>query len=113
MTSCWSGDPTSRKRVQRTFQVDTYIESALAISPDGRHLAVAMLPYSGEDRVARIHIWDLATKRELMCLEPRVSGIRSLAFSADGKTLVSGMSDTTAVVWDISTAYDAMKRPQR
>jgi WD40 repeat protein len=99
-------------RVQRTFPVETYVESALAISPDGRHLAVAMLPSRGEDRVARIRIWDIATKRELMRLEPRVSGIRSLAFSADGKTLVSGMSDTTAVVWDISPAYDALKRPQ-
>ena len=52
------------------------------------------------------------TKREVLRLEPGVSGALSLAFSSDGKTLVSGMWDTTALVWDISAAYDALQRPR-
>ena len=98
-------------RVQRTFPVEPYIEGALAVSRDGRRLAAALTPSRGEDRVARIRIWDIATKHELMCLEPKVNGVGSLAFSADGKTLLSGMCDTTAIVWDISAAEDGPKRP--
>ncbi len=59
---------------------------------------------------AVITIWDLATKRQRLRLEPKVRLVWSLCFSADGKTLVSGTSDTTALVWDISAAYDAPKR---
>jgi len=40
-----------------------------------------------------------------------VNEIWSLAFSADGKTLVSGENDKTALVWDISAAYRALEQP--
>jgi RNA polymerase sigma factor (sigma-70 family) len=99
-------------RIRRTFQVETYIEGALTISPDGRLLASAMSPLNADDRDAAIRIWDIPTKREIIRLEAGVNGVGSLAFSADGKTLISGMSDTTALVWDISVAYDALKRPR-
>jgi RNA polymerase sigma factor (sigma-70 family) len=99
-------------RVQRTFQVGPYVEGALAISPDGRLLAAAMTPLGGVERVTPIVIWDIATKRELTRLEPGVMFVRSLAFSADGKRLISGMSDTTALVWDIAVADDRPGRPQ-
>src|SRR5262249_34998179 len=99
-------------RVQRTIPVETYVESALAISPDGRLLAAALTSFGAEERVAQIRIWDIATKHERMRLQPKVSSVRSLAFSTDGKTLVSGMDDTTAVVWDIAAPYNAVKRPQ-
>jgi RNA polymerase sigma factor (sigma-70 family) len=99
-------------RVQRTFQVGTYVEGALAISPDGRLLAAAMTPLGGVERVTPIRIWEIATKRELIRLEPGVNFVRSLAFSADGKTLISGMSDTTALVWDIAAAGERTERPQ-
>jgi WD40 repeat protein len=49
-----------------------------------------------------IVIWDIATKRERLRLLPNVKAVSSLAFAADGKTLISGLSDTTALVWDVS-----------
>jgi RNA polymerase sigma factor (sigma-70 family) len=92
-------------RPRRTFDVGRYGQAAVAISPDGRFLAAAMDPPYGIDRDTPILIWDHATKREVLRLEPHARTIWSLAFSADGKTLISGMADTTALVWDVSAAY--------
>ncbi len=88
-------------RAQRTFPVNSYVEGALALSPDGRLLAAAMTPTGEGLPIAPIRVWEIATKRELIRLEPGVHFVRSLAFSADGNTLISGMSDTTALVWDV------------
>ncbi len=55
---------------------------AVAVSPDGTKIASA-----GRDKL--IKIWDRATGQELMTLTGHTDEIRSLAFSSDGKTLVS------------------------
>lgn len=69
---------------------------ACAFSPDGKHLATG-------DKVGHIVIWDMASGEPVTTLEtptmytwdPRqrihsIGGIRSLAFSADGKLLAVG-----------------------
>ncbi|QEH37910.1 ECF RNA polymerase sigma factor SigE [Aquisphaera giovannonii] len=101
----------SNGQVRRTISVPSYSQAVLAFSPDGRRLASAVQPSGDGGPSARISLWDLATKRELLRLEPRVEGINSLAFSADGKRLVSGQNDTTALVWDVSAADEASRRP--
>jgi WD domain, G-beta repeat len=71
---------------------------ALAISPDGRSLATG-------DKVGHINVWDVETGRSLATLEApelytwdpiqrrhSIGGIRSLAFSPDGKFLAAGGS---------------------
>jgi hypothetical protein len=45
---------------------------------------------------------DVATGRERHRLEGHRHHVVSLAFSADGKRLLSGSQDTTALVWDVS-----------
>ncbi len=57
-----------------------------------------------------IRIWEIATKREVLRLEPKSSAVRSLAFTPDGKTLVSGMADTTVIVWDCSSLGSGVAR---
>jgi WD40 repeat protein len=49
-----------------------------------------------------IVIWDIAPKRERLRLLPKLRAVSSLAFAADTKTLISGLNDTTALVWDVS-----------
>jgi WD40 repeat protein len=67
----------------------------LAISPDGKLLAVA-----GPDHLA--HIWDIATGRELTALAGHDGTVNAVAFSPDSKLLASASADTTALVWDLS-----------
>jgi WD40 repeat protein len=71
---------------------------AVAVSPDGRHLATG-------DKVGHIVIWDLESSRPVATLEApelytwdpvqrrhSIGGIRALAFSPDGKQLAAGGS---------------------
>ena len=69
---------------------------AAAFSPDGKHIATA-------DKVAKIKVWDVATGKAVAELEApimytwdqvqrlhSIGGIRTLAFSPNGKTLAVG-----------------------
>ena len=64
-------------------------------SPDGTLLAV----------VSSIGIWlyDAHTGQELDLLMAHTGRVQSVAFSPDGKTLVSGNSDSTIHLWDTQT----------
>lgn len=98
-------------RVRRTIQTEAYDWGALAVSPDGRLLAWAMKLVKGPPG-SSIRILDMNTKRELLRLEPGETVPFSLAFSADGKSMVSAMNDATALVWDLSAACSAAGRPR-
>jgi RNA polymerase sigma factor (sigma-70 family) len=67
----------------------------VAFSPDGKLFAVAA------NEPNRIVLWAVAGGQET-----RITGfagsVRSLAFLPDGKHLVSGMDDTTALIWDLT-----------
>jgi RNA polymerase sigma factor (sigma-70 family) len=79
--------------------------SVLAFAPGGRLLASGGVDGS-------VRLWDLATGRE--CGQFRghapggegrsefAAGVSALAFARDGRTLVSGGGDTTALLWDVS-----------
>jgi WD40 repeat protein len=64
----------------------------LALSPDGRTVAWG----SATDPL--VHLRDVATGRERHAFDGHSGGIVSLAFSADGKKLVSSSTDTTLLV---------------
>jgi RNA polymerase sigma factor (sigma-70 family) len=67
----------------------------LAFSPDSRSLA-----WCGSQSPV-IHVLELATGNERLRLDGHHGRVTSLVFSADGRTLVSGSDDTTALVWDM------------
>jgi len=67
---------------------------ALAFSPDSRWLAWG--DYSGFVRIG-----DVATGKEIHRFDSGAGSVNCLTFAADGKTLISGGHDTTALVWDL------------
>jgi hypothetical protein len=67
----------------------------LAISPDGKVLASG-----GPDNI--VHLWSMATSREIGRFVGHDGWIVSLRFSHDGKRLASGSWDNTALIWDAS-----------
>lgn len=79
------------------------------ISPDGRTLAITDSHSSDEPGSDAIRIFDLQTKRTVTTLTPERGRPLALAFSPDGTRLVTGMSDGTALVWDLSTVKEARK----
>jgi hypothetical protein len=83
----------------------------LALSPDGRYLAVAQ-------QSPEIHLWDVRAGREVGRLAGHEGGVVSLLFASDGKHLFSGGTDATALTWDLthltrSQAAPAAELPAR
>jgi RNA polymerase sigma factor (sigma-70 family) len=80
-----------------------------AFSPDGKTLAAS---WNRFDPAARRHVstpclFAVATGKELRrCLGHHVYSIRALAFTADGKTLVSGGEDNRVHLWDVSSGKE-------
>ncbi|HET9517318.1 MAG TPA: TIR domain-containing protein, partial [Actinoplanes sp.] len=97
-------DPASAKRLATIKQEGRL--TAVAISPDGHTVAVAretgvMNPI---DHRVRLTLWDLANKTspvQLATLAWKGDGIRSLAFSPDGRTLAA-VELISVAMWDVT-----------
>ena len=67
-----------------------------AWSPDSRVLAV------GDNKIG---LWELASLRKRRDLPGHGTGpVRALSYSPTGQVLASGSSDTTVLIWDMTTA---------
>lgn len=71
-----------------------------AMSLDGRLLAVVGPSSLGSS----IQLCDLSRKRRIMMLSPKRGKVASLAFSANGKWLISGHTDSSVCVSDMTMA---------
>jgi WD40 repeat protein len=88
-----TGQELWQSETQRDYGLTT-----LALSPDGRILASG----SGFEDPA-IRIWDAATGRQLHKLEGHTVYVSRLAFTRDGRQLISASGDQTIRVWDTRT----------
>ncbi len=79
------------------------ILSYLAFSPDGKTLAS-----SGD---GPIQLWEVATRRAAAQFPTQNTGANCLAFSPTGRLLVSGSTDTTALLWDVTGRMQNGKLP--
>jgi RNA polymerase sigma factor (sigma-70 family) len=82
-----------------------YDNRSLAFSSDSRALAVG-------DEEGTIHLLELASgKLRRRLVGGHQGSISALLFSTDGSRLVSGSSDTTALVWDLTGRLNARRQP--
>jgi WD40 repeat protein len=83
-------------------------------SPDGKVLAGVKVSFDG------IHLWDVATGKELRCLPDRGTADTVLAFSPDGKTLAATRdmdpprpagkeADKVIYLWDVATREERLR----
>jgi WD40 repeat protein len=71
----------------------------IALSGDGRLLATG-------EAYGTIDLWNIVTGRKVIRFAGQDSGIENLAFSADGRRLVSTSVDQTIVVWAIPASVE-------
>jgi len=78
---------------------------AIALSPDEEYLAVG--GYLGNDRntAGNIRIFHYSTGKLIKLLKSHTNVILDLAFSEDGRYLVSGSNDRTARIWDVTDDF--------
>ena len=80
-----------------TRNAQSRIAGTLAFNSEGSKLVVATL--KGEAKV-----FEVATGNELFALKGHSNWIRSIAFSPDGKRILTGPHDLTAKLWDLQPA---------
>jgi WD40 repeat protein/serine/threonine protein kinase len=99
-----SGDGTSARlwelktwKFQATLSIHTSVIN-VAFSPNGKLLAVA----GGQgNQSCEIQLWDVGLRKHIETFRGHVETIRTVAFTPDGQTLVSGSGDGTVKLWDL------------
>jgi WD40 repeat protein/uncharacterized caspase-like protein len=76
---------------------------AMALSPDGKLLAAAGWMKVAGEVGHHIRLYDFATGEIVGILQGHTDVVDGVAFSPDGRQLISGSADTTAIIWDIAS----------
>jgi len=79
-------------RLARLFIEDGDV-MAVAISPDSKRVAITV--------GSTVRVRDTASGKTLVTLKGHTASVTSVAFSPDGRRIVTGSSDTTARVWNV------------
>jgi WD40 repeat protein len=102
----WRADQTVRTIRGQSSLGEEGMIYAMALSSDGQWLAVGgfFAPMgTGDQRVGAIRLYEFATGQMTQLLKGHGNTVSGLAFSPDGKRLVSGSSDNSAIIWDVKT----------
>ena len=84
-------------RLVRELEMPTDVAGPVAFSADGKLLAIGFGRGRGE-----VRLMDLATWETVAVLTDFGSKPHVMTFSADGKSLITGLNDGTALVWDLA-----------
>lgn len=90
-----------------------YQVTSLAISPDGRLLAVGGFPAPGDlvnaanSDDSNVQIWSLLTHRRLAIFPGLGGPVEDVTFSPDGRTLAAAVIGRSLRLWDVATGKAA------
>jgi WD40 repeat protein len=98
-------------KVIREWDAGLRARQLLIFSPDSRFLATASGRVGDEQQV---HIWNVATGRELSATPKHHGSIWRAAFSPDGKALASISLDHVVHIWETATGRErlALRHPE-
>jgi len=93
-------DPTVRRQVC-VCQVPKGQVFNMAFAPDGRQIAA--VGGTETDQPGEVILFDLATGRPAERFAAHSKMATAVAFSPDGRQLLTGSADATAIIWDLAT----------
>ena len=107
-------DASTAKEIRR-FSGHLQRINSVAFSPDGAYILTGAgcdelfaFDESGEkDNTARL--WDARTGREIRRFVGHQDVVNSVAFSPDGKFILTGSSDKTACLWETATGLEVRR----
>jgi WD40 repeat protein/transcriptional regulator with XRE-family HTH domain len=87
----------------------------IAFSPDGTHLASANDNdgTKASKIVGTVTIWDVASAKALLTMQVSPHGTTSVAYSPDGKYLITGDWDGNGMIWDANTGNKLFTLPEQ
>jgi WD40 repeat protein len=96
----WGGEVT-RWQIGTGQRVGSFgpSDEKASLSRDGRFLATT--------RGDTVHLWDVATGRELSSFKVGTSKVAAVAFSPDGKTVAAGTFDGPIQLWNVASGQQA------
>jgi WD40 repeat protein len=89
-------------KIGKTLDLNRVPVIAPVFSPDGKKLAVACQADYNPQQTAAVLVFDWASGETKHSFQAPGGSPGTMAFSPDGKWLVTGSPDTTATVWDVS-----------
>jgi WD40 repeat protein len=93
-------DVTTGTEVRRFTLAASERAYSIAFSPDGLLIAAGVSQGFG-DEVGMLAVWDAVTGDLLTTVRAHNGRIRALAFSQDGRAIISGSFDGSVAVWRV------------
>jgi WD40 repeat protein len=93
-----------------SFKRHSGLVTSVAFSPDGKHVLTGSGGYDPQIRPlpGEVTVWDAATGQEIRSFKGHTNSIFSVAFSPEGKRILTGSADKTAKVWDAEKGQDVL-----
>jgi WD40 repeat protein len=80
------------------------VTSNLIFAPDGKWLVTGNGALTDDDRAGEVTVWHVAGRKKYAGYKGHPGRVRALAFTPDGKALVSASADGTVLLWDFAKA---------